>query len=434
MIIRTSRRISALSRLVLLMAGLGCVPLQADIANAPSTLLLGSEVFNVADYGATPDDGVADDAAVSLALSAALRKGGVLFFPGGVWRLNKTLMLTCSPNGPGGACTGADQSQPIQIRGVNLRVTRIVSSASPAIAMEQGHQPISTLLQDFRLTGRLHDGAPTQHGIAFCDNNATAALTIERVQVDAFNGDGICARAAYNARILHNRLESVRTGIRCEECRISVIESNRVSTFSRYGIFVGTNQGRPASNGSVSVRVVANEITHSRAFPGQVCESTVTGIRIGKGQAITVESNYFEDVQAPPECGSAADVAGIAVQPENGVTRDTIIKANYWSGRNGSRAIYIDAKAHFTILDATGGGDGIVDNGLNTAFMFHRISGGPCSDPTVIAGSSTTRRGWVIRSGWYHTPNPPSQSQDCAARTNQVVNPVFQLHTNTEWK
>gem|GEM_PF-5436898 len=417
---------------LLLAAGLTVSPSHSKANNIAASAA--SDVFDVADFGAIPDDGFADDAAVQRALTAALQAGGVLYFPAGQWRLNDTLLLTCAPTGPTGACTGADLSQPIQIRGANVRATRIISSASPAIAMEQGHLPISTLLQDFRLTGRLHGGSPQQHGIYFCDNNATAALTIERVQVDGFNGDGICARAAYNARIVHNRLESVRTGIRCEECRISVIESNRISTFSNTGIFVGTHSDNPSSNGSIAVRVVANEITHSRAFDGQACETEVTGIRIGRGQAITVESNYFEDVQAPAECGGSADVAGIVVKPESGQTRDTIIKANYWSGRNGPLAVTIDSQAFFSVLDATGGGERIVDNGSNTAFLFHRISSAPCADPTAIAGSSTTRRGWIVRSGWYNLPNPPSQSQDCAVRPNRVSNPVFQLHGNTDFQ
>jgi len=438
MINESTLKVQRVVRRALILVGLMVTPLQASeneaAGNADISLHAGSDIINIVDFGALPDDGLSDDDAVRRAMTVALRQGGVLYFPAGDWHLLKTLMLTCVPEGPGRPCTGPGLSQPIQIRGANIRATRIFSSASPAISMQQGHQPISTLLQDFRLTGSLHGDSPEQHGIDFCDNTATAALTIERVQVDGFNGDGICARAAYNARIVHNRLESVRTGIRCEECRISVIESNRVSTFSRTGIFVGTNSDNASSNGSVAVRIVANEITHSRAFDGKACETTVTGIRIGRGQAVTVESNYFEDVQAPPECGAVADTVGIAVKPENGVTRDTIIKANYWSGRNGPRAIYIDAAAHFSVLDATGGGDRIVDNGLNTAYLFHRIGGGPCTDPAAIAGTSTTRRGWVVRSGWYHLPNPPSQLQDCGSRSNRVSNPVFQLHSNTDFE
>ena len=391
-----------------------------------------SAIFNVEDFGAIADDNLPDDDGVKAALTAALRSGGVLFFPAGIWRLNSTLLLTCDPEGPGSACPGL--SQPIQIRGVNLRSTRIISSASPAIAMEAGHQPIGTLLQDFRLTGLLHGNTQQQHGISFCDNTATAALVIERVQIDAFNGDGICARSAFNARIVHNRLESVRTGIRCEECRISVIESNRVSTFSRYGIFVGTDRNNASSQGSVAVRVIANEITHARAFDGHECESAVTGIRIGRGQTFTIESNYFEDITSPVACGSVAEASGIVIRPENENTRDAIIKANFWSGNNSQRAIYIDSSAFFTVLQSTGGAENIVDNGLNTFYLGYRISDESCVDPTSIGGTSTTRRGWVVRGGRYMQSDTPSNQQECDERTISIVNPVFQLHSNTEYR
>lgn len=406
----------------------------ADDSNGELTSTADSAIFNVEDYGAISNDSLPDDHAVGKALTAALREGGVLFFPAGIWRLNNTLLLTCNPDGPGASCSGDGLSKPIQIHGVNLRSTRILSNASPAIAMEAGHLPISTLLQDFRLTGQLHASSQPQHGISFCDNTATAALVIERVQVDAFNGDGICALAAFNARIVNNRLESVRTGIRCEECRISIIESNRVSTFSRYGIFVGTNRNNSSSQGSIAVRVVANEITHSRAFDGHSCESAITGIRVGRGQNVTVESNYFEDIKAPAACGSVANAVGISIKPENGRTRDAVVKSNFWSGRNSKNPVYIDKDAFFTVLEATGGAENIVDNGLNTLFLFHKISGADCADPTSIGGDSTTRRGWVVRGGRYRQSDSPSDPQECDERTITVTNPVFQLHKVTEYQ
>lgn len=378
-------------------------------------------IFNVADFGAHPNDELSDDEAVQKALTAAQRTGGTLLFPPGVWNLEQTLTLSCDPAGPGGDCTNP-VSKPIQIHGANIGATRIISSASPAVEMESGYKPASILFQDFRLSGKSPLGVE-QHGIYLCNNNDTIALTIERVHISTFiNGDGICARGAYNARIIQNRLESVRTGIRCEECRISVIENNRIGTFFERGIFLGMNPSNPDSKGSISVRVMANEITHVAKWDGIECAIDSVGIQVGRGHSVQVETNYFEAIRPPSECPDMTAV-GILIKSEVGITRNAIIKGNFWSANNGNVAINIDKSAHNTVLESTGGGENIVDNGIATAFQFHLISGvADLTEPKFFGAPNTTRRGWLIQNGKYTTPNGQI-----------VLNPIFQLHDNTEF-
>ncbi|MEE9423423.1 MAG: right-handed parallel beta-helix repeat-containing protein [Methylococcales bacterium] len=377
-------------------------------------------IFNVADFGAHPNDELSDDEAAQKALAAAQRTGGTLLFPSGVWNLEQTLILSCDPAGPGGDCTNP-VSKPIQIHGANIGATRIISSASPAVEIESGYIPKSIIFQDFWLSGNAQIGVE-QHGIYLCNNNDTVALTIERVHISTFiNGDGICARGAYNARIVQNRIESVRTGIRCEECRISMIENNRVGTFFERGIFLGMNPSNPNSKGSISVRVTANEITHVAKWDGIECAIDSVGIQVGRGHSVQVETNYFEAIRPPVGCPDMTAV-GILIKPEAGITRNAIIKGNFWSGNNGNVAINVDELAHNTVLESTGGDGKIVDEGLATTFQFHQIS--EETDPKSFGGTNTTRRGWLVRNGEYTTPPPDGQI---------VKNPIFQLHDNTEF-
>ena len=158
----------------------------------PSMTLLSATqgVFNVADFGAQANDGLLDDEGVQAALAAAQSFGGTLYFPPGVWELSDSVVLSCDPGGPGGNCQ-SPTSQPIKIRGSQIRATEIHSSASKAFSVESGYQPVGMVFEDFwlRSTGQSEE----RHGIFLCDNNATVALTIQRVQINGFDGIGICA-------------------------------------------------------------------------------------------------------------------------------------------------------------------------------------------------------------------------------------------------
>ncbi len=369
-------------------------------------------IFNVTEYGACPNDGVLDDVGVQLALQAALTSGGTLLFPPGEWELSESLMLTCDPSGPGGDCTHP-LSKAIQIRGANASTTRIKSSASDALSIEQGYLPGSILLEDFWLSGNgVFTAGNEQQGVSFCDNALTPGLTIERMKISNFNGNGICVRGAYNARITQNKITAVQTGIRCQDCRISVIESNRVSTFFDKGIAVEADPTAASSAGSIAVRVVANEVMN---LTGSSCSETAA-IHVGRGNSVQVETNYIEGVEAPSGCG--ATTSGILVKPNGGKSRNTFIKANYTSGNNGELAIQIDQNAYHSVVELTGGADKIIDNGLMTTFLYQYIGAG---DPD-LAGSSSTRRGWLGRGGWYTPPSGPA-----------VPNPVFRLHEYSEY-
>jgi len=382
-----------------------------------------NRVFNVAQFGAHPDDGISDDAAVARALTEAQRTGGVLLFPPGQWQLDNTLMLSCAPEGPGGDCANPT-SKPIQIHGANIGATTIVSAASHAIGIESGYQPVSVLLQDFQLDGLGLNANTEQHGMYFCDNNATVALTIQRTGVKGFFGDGICATVAYNARIVQNRLRSVRTGIRCNECRISVIESNRVSTFLERGIFLDTHPTIATSGGAINVRVVANEITAAAGIDG-FCPDEIIGIHIGRGRHNSVENNYFEGFPKPCD---AALVVGMMVRANPEVEETgrnsnfhTSIKNNYVSGAAPPEVlIFIAENANYTMLEANNSDIRMIDNGNFTTYVMHRLTS--AASPSSIAGEPENQRGWMLGRGSFPVPGNPGTT---------VINPIFELQEYT---
>ncbi len=341
---------------------------------------------SVEDFGAVPDDNEPDDIAFSEALSAATAKGVPLIVPPGVWDLSETLRLGCAD------CE--DTTRGVAIHGSGDSA-RIKSLANPAIGFVDGSTPKYTRISSLWLSGVGDFNAGSQDGIGFC-GEFSPGLYLSKLYLTSFSGRAICASSAYNARIVSNKMTAVGTGIRCESCRISLIESNRVSTYFETGIFVGSDPGNPTDAGSINVRISLNEVMNK---VGDDC--TKSAIEVGTGSFVEVSNNYLEGVG-----GDCTGLPGIAIG-EVRTTRNASVRGNYSSGNNTGPAILVKTNAFYTIVENNNGTT--TDDGLMTSFIFTQSATG--SD---IKGASTSRRGFVSRPGWFE--GVPNRVYDLSAK------------------
>lgn len=160
----------------------------AAVSQAPITFPSDGGVLDVREYGAKPDDGADDTAAIQQALNAFPNGNRIIYLPAGMWIVTDTLRW---PKGEGG-----NGEKRTILQGAGMTLTKIVVPPStPGFADDRpkgviwtGEKPAQRFRNAVRdLTIEIAEGNPQAIGLQF---NASNQGTLRNITLRAAPGSG----------------------------------------------------------------------------------------------------------------------------------------------------------------------------------------------------------------------------------------------------
>jgi len=251
---------------------------------------LGQRIINVQEFGAIPDDGLDDKAAISAAGTALTSVGGVLYFPKGVYTLVSTPSVT--------AVTFANP-------------TRIIGESRSSVTINvttQGHHAF--LFQaPFSVSGltmtRADFASDTQWGALRLDYLVSTPVAQTKVAIDTLDITGfdiglyvdggtsadVQSVSARQCRIRSNLLctggiASVVPTINCNRCKQVSIEDCELEAFSNLEV------NNVYTIGSSVVTVANSRLIKGIGVKAQSGDAVITGHRLS---CLSIRGNVFEN-------------------------------------------------------------------------------------------------------------------------------------------
>jgi parallel beta-helix repeat protein len=321
--------------------------------------------FNVLDYGVVGDGVVDDLAAIKTAVLAAASKGGVVFFPAGVYRVSNSIEVK-SPN--------------VTIQGAGRSATVISTTANKPIIL--GQNAPGLVVRDLQLRG---DGDPAkgaQMGLLWTD---VADGLVHNVWVKDIGYDGICLLWGCTRCVVSNNLV---TGCKDDGINIgghpsvlsehNVVSGNVVRGSGNVGIHISLNSQFSSVTGNVVADCGTNGIDTfqsgdqigmgGNSITGNVCQgngkygiylfnsddNVMSGNKIAdSGEKSIYVNRSYRSVISNNQCTGSAETASGGVYADTG-SQDMIVSGNMFSGAGG--VYLLSPRTNFTgnrILGAT---------------------------------------------------------------------------------